>query len=605
VLRFAAALLIALSTAAPALAQAPGPRTAVLRAMPILQKSARTFVEKQSCFSCHHNALSVMTLRLADRRGIPVDPSVLEAVETKTFRELRGANALDDAVQAAGVSDPTPNESFLLMAAHDAGLPAGVTTAVVARRLARWQHADGHWMTSDFRPPHSSSEFTATASAVRAITAYMPPELAGERDAVVRKATAWLAATWPQSTEDATFRVLGLVWGGAPSDAIASATRVLLSLQLPGGGWPQLDGYSADAYSTGEAMYALRASGIAASTREWQRGARFLLSTQAADGTWHVRTRMISPADISPPYFHTGFPYGKDEFLSYAGTCWAVMALLSDMPESPATVAPPPPGTTAAPAWLRTALFGTADALAAALDAGLDANARTAAGTTPLMAAALHAGKVRLLLSRGADPRIRARTGADALTIAASHIGTSPSVTALLDAGADAQPPEGVRVRHSPLVAAALAGDDQVVQLLLRRGAKPSAQAASEAITFGHTDVVRTLIDAGADVTGVDRTGINLLHWATITNRAAIIPLLANARVPIDAIDDAGFTPLMYAATVDQGDQRTLKALLDAGADPAIKNDDGRTALQQARHFAHPEAVRILSQTAGRTGATH
>ncbi|HTM04117.1 MAG TPA: ankyrin repeat domain-containing protein [Vicinamibacterales bacterium] len=595
-MRFIAFLLTAVAMAQPAHASEQQARAAVVRVLPILQKSAQTFVRKQSCFSCHHNALSVMTLRLADQRGIRIDPAVLDAVETKTFRELRSATSIDDAIQAAGVSDPTPNESLLLMSAHAAGMPADLTTAVIARRLAHWQRPDGRWMTSDFRPPHSSSEFTATATAVRAIATYMPPELVGERDAVLRRAATWLTTTWPNSTEDATFRLLGLIWAGAPAETIASAARTLLSMQQPAGGWSQLPGYAADAYSTGEALYALRAAGVATATPEWQRGARFLITTQAADGTWHVRTRMISPADISPPYFHTGFPYAKDEFLSYAGTCWAVMALLSSLPETPATIAPAAPGTATAPGWLRAALFGSAKEMATALAGGLDPNSKTAAGTTVLMASALDADTTRLLIAHGADVHARGRSGMDALTIAATHVGTAASVAALLDAGADAQPPEGVRVRHSPIVAASLAGDPDTVAVLLKHGAKPSGQAISEAITFGHHDVVATLISAGGDVTGVDGTGVNLLHWAAITNRDTIIPLLANAGVPINALDDAGYTPLMYAATVDQGDQRTLKALLAAGANPGIKNDDGRTPLQQARRLGHADAVRALSR---------
>ena len=79
--------------------------------------------------------------------------------------------------------------------------------------------------------------------------------------------------------------------------------------------------------------FALREAKIAANTAAWERGLKFLLSTQAADGTWRVKTRMQSPAEVSPPYFTTGFPYGKDEFLSYAGTSWAVMALLRTLPE--------------------------------------------------------------------------------------------------------------------------------------------------------------------------------------------------------------------------------------------------------------------------------
>jgi len=45
-----------------------------------------------------------------------------------------------------------------------------------------------------------------------------------------------------------------------------------------------------------------------------------------------VRTRMLSPADVSPKYFTTGFPYKKDGYLSYAASCWAVMGLLAGLP---------------------------------------------------------------------------------------------------------------------------------------------------------------------------------------------------------------------------------------------------------------------------------
>jgi ankyrin repeat protein len=589
------ALLLVILIPSPSAAAAADARAAVLRTLPALQRSAATFAAKRACMSCHHNALTVMTLRLADRRGIAIDGTVLKAVENRTFRELRGENALDDAIQAASLADPTPNDSLMLMAAHDAGLPAGTTTAVYARRLAHWQRADGRWLTSDFRPPHSSSQFTATATAIRALRAYMPDELAAERDRAIARGAAWLAATWPRSTEDAAFRLMGLVWAGAADDDVAAASRLLLSLQLPAGGWPQLAAYPADAYSTGEALYALHLAGMPASAREWQRGERFLLATQAADGTWHVHSRMISPAEVSPPYFKTGFPYGKDEFLSYTGSAWAVLALLSSLPEVAGRIPSPVVEPAAAPpAWLRTALFGSVEALTTLLDTGLDPGSRTAGGTTLLMAAALDAGKTRLLLTRGADATVRGRSRTDALTVAASHVGASASVAALLEAGARPQPAEDLRVRRTALVGAAMAGDAATVRLLLQHGATPSGEALSEAITFGHAAVVRLLVDAGADAQGVDSSGINLLHWAAITNRAAVIPILVRARVPLNAIDDAGFTPLMYAVTIDQDDQETLAALLQAGADRTIRNDDGRTPLQQAEHLKHADAALLL-----------
>ena len=579
----------------------PEVRTAVTRALPILQRSASEFVAKRACVSCHHNILPILTLHLAQNRGFTIDRKVLGAVEEKSFRELRNPNALDDAVQAANLSDPTPNESYLLMAAQTAGLEADLVTAIYARRLAGWQR-DGHWVTSDFRPPHSSSLFTATATAVRAVRLYMPEELRAERDTSLRSARQWLFATRPGSTEDAAFRLMGLVWAEAPPNEIGAAQNDLLAFQKAAEGWPQLPSYQPDAYSTGEALFALHEAGIPITDAAWRKGLQFLISTQARDGTWRVRTRMISPAEVSPKYFPTGFPYGKDEFLSYAGSCWAVMALLSALPEtesrdggktqeefSASRVLPPSRNSPEIPSWARTTLFGTPRQLAALLDAGLDPNSRTRNETTLLMMAAPDAEKVRLLIARGADAKARARSGCDALTIAASYRGTFAAIQGLLDAGAEVQAPSEIRVRKSPLVFASMTGDLENVKLLLAHGADPRANTSlSDAVTFGYPDVVRTLILSGADASLTESSGINLLHWVAIINRPAVIPVLVEARVPINATDDFGYTPLMYAATIDFGETGALKELLKAGANRNIRNYNGRTALEQARRYKHP-----------------
>jgi ankyrin repeat protein len=576
----------------------PTAADAVRRALPVLERSAKQFVAERSCVSCHHNILPIITLRLAASRGFAIDAATLATVERKTFRELTSARAFDEAVQGAAVGDPTPNDSWLLIAAQTAGLAPDLTNAVVARRIASWQH-DGHWTTSDFRPPHSSSLFTSTATAVRAIRAYLPDEMRDAREAVLAGARDWLTNTAPASTEDATFRLLGLVWADAPREAITAAGRDLEQLQRAGGGWAQLPAYAPDAYSTGEALYALHEAGMSGEAR-WRRGIAWLRSTQAADGTWRVRTRMISPAEVSPPYFTTGFPYRKDEYISYAATNWATLALLSSLPGKE-TASPPAPVTTAVfppgPAF-RWALFGASGD--AAMN-GVDVNATTANGTSLLMAAAADAEKVRRLLARGADARYRAPSGYDALTVAASYRMNAPSIDALLDGGAEPEPPEGAKLKNTPLLFASMSGDLDTVSLLLSRGAQanprpnPSGDSPiSEAITFGRADVVRALINAGAKVDLVESTGINLLHWAAITNRAAVIPELARAGVDIDAIDEHGFTPLMYAATIDFGDTATLDALLRAGADRGIRNGQGRTPRAQALYLRHQHLAQAL-----------
>jgi len=201
------------------------PRTAVERALPILQSSARDFVSKRSCFSCHHNALPILTLHMARNRGFAIDASALTSIEAATFSPLLGPDALDQSIQATGLSDPTPNDSFLLMAAASAGIERSLTTAVRARQLLSWQHS-GHWVTSDFRPPHSSSLFTATATAVRAIHFYAPDELNFEKQRAVAQAREWLRKTSPSSTEDAAFRRISLACSTAAPTSIAEQATV-------------------------------------------------------------------------------------------------------------------------------------------------------------------------------------------------------------------------------------------------------------------------------------------------------------------------------------------------------------------------------------------
>ena len=180
------------------------------------------------------------------------------------------------------------------------------------------------------------------------------------------------------------------------------------------------------------------------------------------------------------------------------------------------------------------------------------------------------------------------------MTVAASYRGTAASIQLLLDAGAEPDPPKEVRVRNAPLTLASMTGDLDNVKLLLARGAHASESALSQAVTFGYADVVQTLIAAGANTELVDHNGINLLHWAAITNRPSVIPALVQARVPINAADDFGFTPLMYAATIDFGDTAVLSELLKAGADRTIRNDEQRTPLEQARHFKHARMEKLL-----------
>jgi hypothetical protein len=70
-------------------------------------------------------------------------------------------------------------------------------------------------------------------------------------------------------------------------------------------------------------MYALAESGMSPQDPAYRRGVGYLLSTQQADGSWHVRSR--SPK--LQPYFQSGFPHDHDQWISSAATAFAAAAL--------------------------------------------------------------------------------------------------------------------------------------------------------------------------------------------------------------------------------------------------------------------------------------
>ena len=85
---------------------------------------------------------------------------------------------------------------------------------------------------------------------------------------------------------------------------------------------------SGDAYATATVLVALRHAGLDSGHEAYQKGVKYLLDTQKADGAWIVQTR-------SRPlqrFFDNGDPGGKSQFISFAATNWAVLALLETIP---------------------------------------------------------------------------------------------------------------------------------------------------------------------------------------------------------------------------------------------------------------------------------
>ena len=444
-------------------------RQAISLAMKLFDKTSAEW--KVPCISCHHQGLVMMAQEEARQHGLAVDEPVARAHAAKALVQLAGLEGL--------LSAPLDANSFGygLAAAHASGVGPNVATAILARRFIVNQLPDGHWAAGDGRPPHSAGVYTSTALAVRAIALYAPPNMEAAKAKVLARARKWLSENRGQSSEDGALRLLGLAWANASAAEREAAGRDLLAKQLADGSWGQEDGMSGDAYATGESLYALRVSGVlAADAPNFQHGVRYLLQTQHSDGSWLVRTRLHSLAQISPPYMETGFPHGKDQVISLAGTAWSAMALSEALPavDSPARPLPAPElKPKGVESWMEAAVLGTSTELRELLDHGLDPNTATKGGASLLMMAMPERDKVNLLLARGAKPT------QPSLSAALSYRQSAPLVKALLDRGVSAAPKDETGMA-APLFEAVMTGDVEAASLLIQRGADPKPNPSAK-----------------------------------------------------------------------------------------------------------------------------
>lgn len=115
----------------------------------------------------------------------------------------------------------------------------------------------------------------------------------------------------------------------------------------------------------------------------------------------------------------------------------------------------------------------------------------------------------------------------------------------------------------------------------------------------GQLEIVAALIKRDADV---NKTGWTPLHYAATKGHLAIMDLLLENHAYIDAESPNGTTPLMMAA--QYGTTPAVKLLLDAGADPLLKNQQGLTAIGFAQRVSRTESADLIAAAVRKRQAT-
>jgi ankyrin repeat protein len=221
---------------------------------------------------------------------------------------------------------------------------------------------------------------------------------------------------------------------------------------------------------------------------------------------------------------------------------------------------------------LHAAAFGGNQAIVQLfLQKGLDVKAIDKSGQTPLHAAAAGrgSGAIDLLIASGADleaiDRPRHDTGQTALNIAAES-GNSEAMKALINRGA--------KVNNNTffLVINRLESakkKQEIIELLLKNQPKVPSGLLYSAVSRGGIEIVKLLIERGADINDPD----------SYDNTTLLMRILE---------PNTGISPPLKPALV--------KLFLSKGADVNARNKNGATALSIADKSSTPEIIKLLKQ---------
>jgi ankyrin repeat protein len=169
---------------------------------------------------------------------------------------------------------------------------------------------------------------------------------------------------------------------------------------------------------------------------------------------------------------------------------------------------------------------------------------------------------------------------------------------------------DAMRTVDRRLLAAAYDNDVGAARELIEAGADVNVKDDTEQSPYliatsevgDDPRLLELTLGAGADVDAKDSFNGTGLIRAAERGHAAIVKRLLETDIDVDHVNRLGWTAVLEAVVLGEGGRahaRTVRLLVDAGADVGVRDDSGMTALEHARERGFTALVRILQSRAG------
>lgn len=278
----------------------PRVRAAAQKGLGFLARDTLAWQNEHNCYGCHVQAVTLEAFIVGRRHDYGISPEDFQGVMRGMLDisgGARGPNGFSVQGDPHHLIESAKAFGGAALAQYDehVGAEARAELLRTAESLLEYQDPDGSVRSTDRRPPVVAGPMQSTTQAAQTWRqAYA--RTADERWlSPIARAEAYLRNRATQLTDDAPERILELDYaiiglraaGAQPSEAVLqNLERQLRSGQHEDGGWSMGRDGASDAFSTGQALYAMKLLGANDGDRAIRRGGAWLIEHQGADGGW-------------------------------------------------------------------------------------------------------------------------------------------------------------------------------------------------------------------------------------------------------------------------------------------------------------------------------